>query len=96
MATPPGTVMASGDVIDGTVRLMGTDAEGVQYFVFKTTPDDEVCLMVVPPGDDGASGCSATLPIALTYRDIRAVLNEDPVQPADDITVVGEYVQVSR
>lgn len=75
---------------------MGTDAEGVQYFVFKTTPDDEICLMMLPPSGDYARACSAALPIALTAGDTRAVLNETPVQTAEGITVVGDYVQVSR
>ena len=75
---------------------MGTDAECVQYFVFKTAPDDEVCLMIVPPTDDGGRVCSVALLIALAYGEVRAVLNEDPVQPTEGIAVVGDYVQVSR
>lgn len=96
METPPPAVMVFPDVIDGTVKEMGADEQGRQYFIFQASPDDEYCLMMLPQDDDGARACSGAFPIALTYDGTRAVLSEDPASPSESTTIVGEFVQVDR
>lgn len=57
METMPPGVLVFDDGMDGTVRAMGADDQGAEYFIFKVSPDGDVCLLMVPQGDAGR-GCA--------------------------------------
>lgn len=96
VTAPPAAVTASGDVKPGTVRLLGSDDSGVEYYALQTVPDSETCMVLLFPDGDAVRGCGGQLPVRLSYNGVHAVLHEEVVPPTGGAQVIGEYLHVLR
>lgn len=94
VTAPPAAVTASGNVKPGTVRLLGSDDSGVEYYVLQTVPDSQTCMVLLFPDGDAVSGCGGLLPVKLSYNGVHAVLHDEVVPPTGGAQVIGEYLHV--
>ncbi|SEB49262.1 hypothetical protein SAMN04489806_0843 [Paramicrobacterium humi] len=89
----------SSDEFDSSsVRLLGADSEGYEYFAAKKkdSSGEDSCVMIVPPGEEGAAVCSGRLPVAGISHDVRVMLSDVPVKENSESETIGDFLQVAR
>ncbi|WP_433673881.1 hypothetical protein [Microbacterium gorillae] len=84
--------------LEGSVRHLGRDESGVDYYVGKWSSEngDESCFVAVN-GEDFASACGNQMPLAVSLQGANATLS--PTRIGDVETgaeAVGPYVTVRR
>lgn len=90
------------DKIDqNSSRFLGTDSQGVKYFVAKAEAKgySEICLVVVPAESGWALGCGESLPVSVGVESGKqATLHPKPTpDTAKSVDEwVGEYLSVKQ
>lgn len=91
---PPSFVDLPDTIYQDTIRYLGEDSIGTQYFASEASDPQgrAVCLTVVASDDDWSTGCATSLPVEVTIASgLRATLELD-ASGGDDL--VGGYVSV--
>lgn len=85
------------DIAADSVRDLGEDQSGNEFFYARTSdPTEQVCLVVVPKTADAFRGCSDAPPVTAEAGDLRATLHEEPVSDHERDHSVGEYITLEE
>lgn len=91
---PPSFVEFPDTIYQDTIRYLGEDSIGTQYFASEANDPQgrAVCLTVVASDDDWSTGCATSLPVEVTIASgLRAMLEPDASGGDEQ---VGGYVSV--
>jgi hypothetical protein len=91
---PPSFVDLPNTIYQDTIRYLGEDSIGTQYFASESNDPQgrAVCLTVVASDNDWSTGCSTSLPVEVTIKSGLVATLEPNASDGDE--QVGGYVSV--